>query len=302
MNNKEIKDRKPFLVIVTGLSGAGKSIFIKALEDMSFYCIDNLPVELAIPTVDFLVSNVKSGLYALGMDVRNPEFIAQLSNIKLALSSRLQLELVFLRAEEDILVQRFSATRRPHPLMNSDDGLVPAIRREAAFLEDVEQEASTVFDTTEWSPHYLSRQVEKRFSQLNVSRNLNVNIVSFGFKYGLLNPADSVYDVRFLKNPHYQPSLRMKTGLQKDVASFIQTDSKTAELMKHLIMINEFLIPEYYREGKNYLRIGIGCTGGKHRSVYVAETLGRLLMQKKIPHTKISVDHRDIDNTDLVKR
>ncbi|NRA65788.1 MAG: RNase adapter RapZ [Pseudobacteriovorax sp.] len=286
---------KPRLVIISGLSGGGKSVAIKALEDLSYYCIDNLPIDLVESTVKYLLnSSLVGSRIALGMDARSSRFaetfLALLPNLK----SLVNTEVVFLRASFAVLSQRFSTTRRRHPMEDVDGSLDAAIARESAAMDAIEQIADFAMDTTELSPHELSRQMENHFSSSQLRRSLHVTISSFGFKYGLLSPSDSVFDVRFLKNPHYDPELKPKNGLNKQVRDYVFSDPNTLSFLEKTVDLHHFLLPCYYKEGKHYYRIGIGCSGGQHRSVAIAEQIALELSELQIPHVHISVKHRDI--------
>ncbi len=286
----------PLLVIVTGLSGAGKSTAIKALEDMSFYCIDNLPFELVEQAVDRILSSdwYHPKRIALGMDVRDKSFLAGIEGLRDRFKSKMKVDLLFLTASDEVLTERFTTTRRKHPLLDAGGELLAAIRREAAAMATVEQKADVSFDTTTWSPHFLARKIEERYASQQISRLLHVTITSFGFKHGLLKPADTIFDVRFLRNPFFDPHLKEKTGVDVAVADYVFADPLAPQFLGKLIDLHNFLFPEYHKEGKHYFRIGIGCTGGKHRSVAMAERLARELANLKIPQVVISVTHRDI--------
>lgn len=286
----------PLLVIVTGLSGAGKSTAIKALEDLSFYCIDNLPFAMVDDAVDHLLqSKWTPRRYALGMDARDKEFIAGFADLQMRLKQRIKLDVLFLTCAPDQLAERYSTTRRKHPMLDSGGQLIAAIRRENHALQPIEKLADVSFDTTTWSVHFLARKVEERYSGRLVGRQLHVNITSFGFKNGLLKPVDTVFDVRFLRNPFFDPLLKDRTGLESAVANYVFEDPNAKLFLDKLVSLHQFLLPEYYKEGKHYFRIGIGCTGGKHRSVAMAERLAVDLANLNLPQIAISVNHRDLD-------
>ena len=286
---------KPHLVIVTGLSGAGKSVATKALEDIGYYCIDNLPIDLVESTVRYLLDNQPQAIQmALGLDLRSPEFVSRFMELQTKLEGIIDTTIVYLSATDEILAQRYSTTRRKHPMHDQTGELVAAIRREIATLKIVEQAADVAFDTSNWSPHQLARQIEKQFSRDSQFRSLHVSITSFGFKHGIIKPVDSVFDVRFLKNPHFDPKLKPKTGLDAEVRDYVFTDPHTKQFADKIIDLHRFLLPCYYAEGKHYFRIGIGCTGGQHRSVALAEHIGFKLAEARVPNTYVSVTHRDI--------
>lgn len=286
---------KPRLIIVTGLSGAGKSIAIKALEDISFYCVDNLPVELVEHAVEYFVkSKIGSGNLALGMDVRSPDFVEKFLVLREKLKKVIPTETLFLTASDEILSQRFSTTRRRHPLQDSSGNLLTAIRRESESLKPIAEISDWSLDTSPLSPHQLARQVELQYSGDQQFRSLSVTLTSFGFKHGTIKAIDSIFDVRFLKNPHFEPSLKSKTGLESSVKDYVFSDPNTERFVDYFLDLHKFLLPCYYAEGKHYFRLGIGCTGGQHRSVALAEHLGYALMEAKIPHVYVSVNHRDL--------
>ncbi len=287
---------RPLLVIVTGLSGAGKSTAIKALEDLSFFCIDNLPFELVEQAVDKILQSdwYHPKRIALGMDVRDKSFVNGFRGLRERLASKLEIDLLFLTASDEVLTERFSTTRRKHPLLDSGGELLAAIRREAVALAPIEQQADVSFDSTTWSPHFLARKIEERYSAHKIGRHLHVTITSFGFKHGMLKPADTIFDVRFLRNPYFDPQLKERTGVDPAVAAYVFADPLAPTFLEKLVDLHHFLFPEYYKEGKHYFRIGIGCTGGKHRSVAMAEKLALELAALRIPQVLISVTHRDI--------
>lgn len=286
----------PLLVIVTGLSGAGKSTAIKALEDLSFYCIDNLPFAMIDEVVDhFLKSHWSPRRFALGMDARDRDFLVGFADLRDRLQKKIKLDVLFLTAAAEQLAERFSTTRRKHPLLDTGGQLIAAIKRESHALQPIERLADVSFDTTTWSVHFLARKIEERYSDELVGRQLHVNITSFGFKNGLLKPVDTIFDVRFLRNPFFDPGLKDRTGLEAAVAQYVFEDPNTLTFLQKIVDLHAFLLPEYYKEGKHYFRIGIGCTGGKHRSVALAERLAIEIANLNIPQIAVSVNHRDID-------
>lgn len=291
----KVNDKKS-VVLVVGRSGAGKSTAIKTFEDLSFTAIDNLPVETVETIVNFHLSATDGKKkMALGTDIRDPDYTKKILDVLERLKSKIKVSVLFITADEETIIQRFSTTRRKHPLLDEGGELLAAVRREGALLNPIEKASDCSFDTTTWSPHQLARNIEDRFTASDQRRNLYVTIVSFGFMNGMVRPADSIYDVRFLKNPFYEPALKERTGLEQEVASYVLKDQLAKEFVNRLVEFNAFLLPQYHQEGKHYFRIGIGCTGGKHRSVAIAEELGRQIAVKNMPNILVSVVHRDVN-------
>ncbi|MFD2114928.1 RNase adapter RapZ [Paenibacillus yanchengensis] len=282
------------LVIITGMSGAGKTIAVQSLEDLGFFCVDNLPPVL-IPKFAELIeqSNGKIGKVALVIDLRSREFFTALSESLgyMKEHTTISCEIVFLDATDQVLVQRYKESRRRHPL--AQDGMpLEGIRQERRMLEDLLGSASFVIDTSKLKPAQLKEHIISRFSTLEQS-TLSVHVTSFGFKYGSPIDADLIFDVRFLPNPHYIDHLRPNTGQHPDVYDYVMKWPETQQFLAKLIDMLQFLMPLYKREGKSQVVIGIGCTGGKHRSVAIAEYLGNVLSNSETE--RIRVSHRDSD-------
>jgi RNase adapter protein RapZ len=274
------------LLIVTGLSGSGKSYVFKCLEDMGYLCVDNLP----LPLVEPLLSQVSAPRVGVILDVRNPEFASRFPPILDRVRNQVPgTRLLFLDASEESLIRRFSETRRPHPL-SVDRPLLTALRNERELLEDVRSLADVVVDTSEMTVHELRAFMQKTFLGEEGAGRMVVSATSFGFKFGVPHDVDLLFDVRFLANPHFVPELKPKAGTDAAVAAYIEKDPQTGEFVKRLSDFLDYLLPMYEREHKSYLSIGIGCTGGRHRSVYVAEELARRLKQRGLP---VRVSHRD---------
>lgn len=286
----------PLLIIVTGLSGAGLSTALRALQDSGFYCIDNLPVELLSQAIDLIESgSYASRGFAFGMDIRDDKFVSAFPTLKEKLSRRARVDLMFLHSDEKTLMARYGTTRRKHPLLAAANGsLLEAIRREAMILGPIEQAADVAFDTSTWSPQSLTAAIEARYHRELQPRRLHVTISSFGFKYGQLRPADMIFDARFLPNPYFDLKLRDRSGLDAEVRRMILQDSQGREFFNRLEEMCRFLLPQYLAEGKHHLRIGIGCTGGFHRSVCLVEALAEAFNRKKLPNIEIAVEHRDL--------
>jgi UPF0042 nucleotide-binding protein len=282
----------PF-VVVSGLSGAGKSHALRALEDLGYFCVDNLPTQL-IPTLAELASRDDTGLekIALVVDVRERNFLRQFPRVfeKLKAGPGVAPMLIFLEASHASLVRRFSETRRPHP-MAPDRSVAEGIREEREKLSAIRAMADMIVDTSELTVHEL-RDIFMRMSRDGRSKTeMVVTLLSFGFKHGLPEDADLVFDVRFLPNPHFVDRLRRLTGRDRAVVRFMHKHDETHEFITRLTSFLEFSLPQYVKEGKAYLTVAIGCTGGRHRSVMIAEALKRSLA--KVPGVRLRVKHRD---------
>lgn len=276
------------LVIVTGLSGSGKSYVNNCLQDIGYFCVDNLPLELVEP----LLSQVTAPKVGIILDVRNPEFASRFPEILERVKKRAPgTRLLFLDASEESLIRRFSETRRPHPL-SGNRSLLQSLRSERQMLEEVRSVADVVVDTSEMTVHELRSFIQKTFAVGPDEARMVVSATSFGFKFGVPHDVDLMFDVRFLANPHFVPELKGKTGLDPAVAAYIEKDPETPAFLGKLTEFFDYLLPLYEREHKSYLSIGIGCTGGKHRSVYIAERLADLLKERGYP---VRVSHRDAE-------
>ncbi len=279
----------PTLVIVSGLSGAGRTTAMKALEDLGFYCVDNLPVVLLEPFVELFREG--SDRLAVAVDVRERSFLAAFPDVHARLkSSGLATLLLYLEASDEVLAQRFSETRRVHPTRGSGS-LFEDISRERELLVPIARLADLVVDTGRMSVHDLKRQILRHFAGGERAAAMEIELVSFGFRHGAPEAADLLIDVRFLPNPNFEPSLRAHTGLEPEVAAFVLDPPSTGEFMAKLREFIDFLIPRYEKEGKARLTIALGCTGGQHRSVAVVGALDRHLRERKI---EARVTHRDV--------
>ncbi len=283
------------LLIVTGMSGAGKTIALKALEDMGYYCADNLPIPLIGKFAElFLEGKSSSRNAALGIDIRSGSDLPALREVfdDWDIRGRVDYELLFLDASDEVLIKRFKETRRAHPL--SKDGRVETgIQAERQALLWLKERADVIIDTSRLLTKELRRQLADIFLKNREYENLQVTILSFGFKYGIPEDADLLFDVRFLSNPYYVQELRSHTGLEESVQSYVRQDGVAETFLTKLYDMLTFLIPHYIEEGKNQLVIGIGCTGGKHRSVTIAELLYRRLREHA--DYGLRIDHRDIE-------
>jgi RNase adapter protein RapZ len=279
------------LVILTGLSGSGKSTVLKAFEDMGFYCVDNLPVDL-IPIFAELHSAGEGDFAraALLVDAREGTQLEKLPLLLKHLRRDHPIALVFIDATEDSLLRRYSETRRPHPL-GKDVSVRESLREERSLMEPIRKLADVVIDTSQFNVHELRHFVTERFKNPD-KRPMLVSVVSFGYRYGVPTDADLVFDVRFLPNPHFVPGLRRFTGKDPKVRRYIRSFPQTGEFLKRIEGLLAYLIPHYIQEGKSYLTIAIGCTGGKHRSVMLGEAIKKA-MEKHSYSAKVT--HRDID-------
>jgi RNase adapter protein RapZ len=291
--SKALDSRNPGrqLVILTGLSGSGKSTVLKAFEDMGYYCVDNLPVEL-IPIFAELHAAGEGDLRraALLVDAREGPQLEKLPGLLKHLRHDHPIILVYIEAHEDALLRRYSETRRPHPL-GKDYSVRESLQHEQAMMEPIRKLADVVIDTTQFNVHELRQFVNDRFKSES-KRPLLLSLVSFGYKYGVPTDADLMFDVRFLPNPHFVPKLRRFTGKDPKVKRYIQSFPQTGEFLHRMQQLLTYLIPHYIEEGKSYLTIAFGCTGGKHRSVMMAEWMRQALAKKGFA---TRVLHRDLD-------
>jgi UPF0042 nucleotide-binding protein len=277
-------------VILTGLSGSGKSTILKTFEDLGFYCVDNLPVEL-IPTFSDLHMNAEGEIQraALLVDAREGQQLAKLPALFRQLRKEYSATLVFIEATEEALLRRFSETRRPHPL-GRDLSVRESLRRERELMAPIRKLADVVIDTTKFNVHELRNFITQRFKSAD-RKPLMVSLVSFGYRFGIPSDADLVFDVRFLPNPHFVPRLRRLSGKDQRVARYIRSFPQTGEFLRRIEGLLAYLIPHYIREGKSYLTIAIGCTGGRHRSVALGEAVRKGLARRGYT---AQVLHRDI--------
>jgi len=281
------------MVIITGMSGAGKTVVVQALEDIGYFCVDNLPPALLPKFVELLKDpdHHTTDKVALVMDLRGREFFDQLGSSldQLMTTPSIIPQILFLDATDSALVTRYKETRRSHPLSPTGSPL-KGIEMERALLAQVKGRAQLIYDTSDLKPKALREKIIKQFRQ-NEQEGFSVNIESFGFKYGIPIDADLVFDVRFLPNPFYIESMRPLTGLDKEVSSYVLKFNETTEFMLKLIDLVSFMLPQYKREGKRQLIIAIGCTGGQHRSVTLAEYLANYFKDQY----DTNVSHRDVE-------
>lgn len=280
------------LTIITGMSGAGKTVAIQSLEDLGYYCVDNLPPVLIPKFIELLEQSTKPNhKLALVLDLRGREFFDTVLNelTKLEQQDQYDCQILYLDASDDALIHRYKQTRRKHPL-SPEGSLSEGIRQERLLLQELKGKAMQVIDTSQLKPGQLRERIMQRFSAGNTNQ-LTLNIMSFGFKYGIPVDADLVLDVRFLNNPYYVTELRSQTGLDKPVYDYVLSFNETQAFIRKLEDLLDFLLPLYKKEGKSQLVIAIGCTGGKHRSVTLVEYLTR----KYCDSFDAWANHRDIE-------
>ena len=277
------------LVIVTGISGAGKASALKAFEDLGFHCVDNLPLEL-LPDFAVLVSkSTEVEKAAIVVDVREGATLDRLPEILKSVKTLLHTRVVFLDAQDASLVQRYSETRRPHPLGRSET-VWRSIVEERQLLDPIRNVADTLIDTSNFNVHELRAHIQARFGRGEKTNRLLVSCLSFGFKNGVPLDADMVFDVRFLPNPHFVPEFRKKTGLDPKVAAYVRGFPQTGEFLDKVTKLMLYLLPHYVEEGKSYLTVAFGCTGGQHRSVMMVEEMAAALQRAGY---QVKALHRD---------
>ena len=281
------------LVIITGLSGSGKSLAANCLEDLGFFCVDNLPIDLIRPFCDMARRSAEpTRRSALVVDIREGATIRKLPDALQELRGmEVPLQVLFFECSDEVLKRRFSESRRPHPMAGSTTTLEDAIVLERMEMAAIREFADRIIDTERFNAHQLKTYITNAFGGSPGRRSLNINVLSFGFKYGIPTEADLVLDVRFIPNPYFVEGLRSMTGQDGPVQEFLLEQPETGEFSKRLKDFLTFLIPLYTKEGKTYLTVAIGCTGGKHRSVYLAGELGRHLEGEGLAAT---INHRDL--------
>jgi UPF0042 nucleotide-binding protein len=290
MKKKKMKNLR--VVIITGLSGSGKSTALRALEDIGFYCVDNLPVALLPKFLEMQV-DVSSEISKIGlvMDLREKLFLEKYTTIFSELKELgYRIEIVFLDAGDEIILSRFKETRRTHPL-SEKGSILEGIALEREKLSELKFMADKVIDTSSYNVHQLKETIQKYFLLSSIQKKLLINLISFGYRYGLPPDADIVLDVRFLPNPYFIEGLKDFDGNEKKVEKYVMDREESKTFLQELFKIMEFLIPNYEKEGKAYLNIALGCTGGKHRSVVMLNKLGEYLSAKDYI---ININHRDI--------
>jgi RNase adapter protein RapZ len=280
------------VVIVSGISGSGKTTVLRAFEDIGYFCVDNFPLILLLKFLElFDLADGKIRKCAFVVDIREREFFAEGKDILKKMKEKYGAEILFLESSEEALIRRFKETRRSHPLLNTSS-VKDALKEERALVDWIRRIADTIIDTSRFNPHELRRFVLKGFDQ--DEKRMKVNLMSFGYAYGLPLEADMVLDVRFLPNPFFVDGLKEKTGLDEDVGNYIGEHEDYRKYFRRLLDFLRYLIPLFEKEGKSYLTICLGCTGGKHRSVFIANELTERLSGTN-RGVDVSVMHRDID-------
>ncbi len=287
---RETPARKPELVVITGLSGSGKGSVLKALEDLGFYSVDNLPVELIPTFAELIGENPGIQAAALVVDIREGRGLKRFPKVFAGIRRSVDAKLVFMEADDAAIVRRFSETRRPHPL-GVGRTIARSIRSERAQLAPIREMADLIINTSKFTVHELREFVGERFRGHRDAANIMVYVTSFGFRNGVPPDSDLVFDVRFLPNPNYIPRFKNLTGRNPGVARYIRSFPQTVEFVQRISDLLIYLLPHYIREGKSYLTIAFGCTGGQHRSVMMAEQIHKNLLEAGF-HAK--VNHRDI--------
>ncbi len=288
-------------VIVTGMSGAGKSTALKMLEDVGYFCVDNLPVQLIPKMADLLrVPGSELNKAALGVDIRSGQSLDELAEVLGELDGAgMKYEILFLESSDNVLIKRYKETRRFHPLAGNDSRVDEGIQKERERILFLKKKADYLIDTSHMLTRELKRELNKIFVQNKEYKNLYISVLSFGFKYGIPPDADLVFDVRFLPNPYYIEELRPHSGNDKQVRDYVMDNKKAEIFLEKMTDLVEFLIPNYVQEGKTQLVVGIGCTGGKHRSVTLANELFEILSKNE--NYGIRIEHRDIGKDTVTK-
>jgi UPF0042 nucleotide-binding protein len=277
------------LVIITGMSGSGKASVMKAFEDMGYYCVDNLPIGLIPRFADLAKQSSEIEKAALVTDIREGEQLKKLPAIIRSLRRQMNVTVIFLEASDDVLQRRFSETRRPHPL-GKGSTVKDALSQERKMLQPIRALADIVVDSSRFNVHELRAHITSKFTSGGQDKDILVSVVSFGYKAGLPEDADLLFDVRFLPNPHFVPEFRPLTGRHPRVAKYIRSFPQTQEFIHRISELLIYLLPHYVREGKSYLTIAFGCTGGQHRSVLISEEVRKRLAKAGY---RVKVSHRD---------
>jgi len=279
---------KPVIVIITGLSGSGKTIALRALEDSDFFCVDNLPVALIESFVSIISRDTDIRKIGIGIDIREKGFLSEILGVLKNLRNQYHTEILFLEAEEDVLLRRFKETRRPHPLGGN---IEKAIQIEKERLSLLSENADRIIDTSSFTPHQLRQFITSLYKIQKTRTAMTVVLISFGFKFGAPQNADLLFDVRFMPNPNFVPKLKKLKGTDKRISDFVCKKPEAKLFLEKVKDLMDFLIPLYIKEGKSYLTVGVGCTGGNHRSPAIVEKLKIYLKRHPID---LHIVHRDL--------
>lgn len=280
---------KPVIVIITGLSGSGKTVALRALEDSAFFCTDNLPIGLIDSFVSIVTRDIEIRKIGIGIDIREKGFLDEIGVVVRALRNKYRIEILFLEAEKDVLVRRFKETRRPHPLGGRIEDAI-LVEKERLFA--LREAADRIIDTSSFTPHQLRELVSSFFKVQTGKKAMTAVLISFGFKLGAPQNVDLLFDARFLPNPNFIPELKSLDGTDRRVSSYVFRGRTAKDYLSRLREFLDFLIPLYIGEGRFYITVGIGCTGGRHRSPAIVEKLRRYLKKHPID---LSIVHRDIE-------
>ncbi len=286
----------PFLriIIISGLSGAGKTVALRALEDIGYFCIDNLPVTL----IESFLSAIETGKdiqkIGIGVDIREKGFLAGAYQIISDLKVKYSIEILFFEAEREVMLRRYRETRRPHPMLSirGEMDIETAIEEERAMLSVIRDAADKIIDTSNYTPHQLRYLITSTYGEFKETQGIIVSLISFGYKFGVPQNADLLFDVRFLPNPYFIPELKPLKGTDAVVSDFVLDNESTRDFLSQLTAMLDFLMPHYVREGRAYLVIGVGCTGGMHRSPAIVENIAKYIKEKH--GIKPNVIHRDM--------
>lgn len=290
MGDEEIK-----IVIVSGLSGSGKTVVLRALEDIGYFCIDNLPVTL----IEAFLSAIKIGknikTIGIGVDIREKGFLDDAYKNLSLLKEQYNIEILFIEAEKDVMLRRYKETRRPHPLVSAgrEVSIEKAIEEERVLLSALRDAADRIIDTSNYTPHQLRHIITAGYGDIEEKQGMNISFISFGYKLGVPQNVDLLFDVRFLPNPYFIPELKLLKGTDNAVYDFVLKKDETIEFLEHMQRLMDFLIPHYIKEGRAYLVIGIGCTGGRHRSPAIVEEISQYINKRH--GIKPNVMHRDME-------